>query len=149
MKFAGQSGPDVFRAFYMAEGSVDGQNSFLNQPLRKDHVESFRGISLQCNPELWQSLPAQMQYELERRPDFVALQEQIEDLTEEIKIADEQASGELQARRHKLHKERQRLALEELKKRRQSQPRNHQSRGAHERHIENILVMSPGAFASR
>ncbi len=132
MKFAGQSGPEVFRGFYMAEGSVDGQNSFLNQPLRKDHVESFRGMSLQCNPELWQSLPAQMQYELERRPDFVALEEQIEDLTEEIKMADEEASQELQARRHKLHKERQRLTLEELKKRRQSQPRNHPSHRAHE-----------------
>jgi hypothetical protein len=71
----------------MAEGRVDGQNSFLNQPLRKDHLESFRGMSMQCNPELWQSLPAQMRYELQRRPDFVALEEQIEDLTEEIKTA--------------------------------------------------------------
>lgn len=132
MKFSGQSGPEVFQTFYMAEGGVDGQNSFLNQPLRKDHLESFRGMSMQCNPELWQSLPAQMRYELERRPDFVALEEQIDDLTEEIKTADEEASRELQARRHKLHKERQRLTLEELKKRRQSQPRNHQPHGAHE-----------------
>ena len=59
-----------------------------------------------------------MQYELERRPDIVALEEQIDDLTEEIKTANEEASRELQARRHKLHKERQRLTLEELKKRR-------------------------------
>ncbi|KUJ06236.1 uncharacterized protein LY89DRAFT_678962 [Mollisia scopiformis] len=123
MKFSEQSGPEVFQTFYMAEGGVDGQNSFLNQPLRKDHLESFRGMFMQCNPELWQSLPAQMRYELE---------EQIDDLTKEIKTADEEASRELQARRHKLHKERQRLTLEELKKRRQSQPRNHQSHGAHE-----------------
>ena len=132
MKFSGQSGPEVFRNFYMAEGSVDGQNSFLNQPLRRDHLESFRGMSMQCDPELWQALPAQMQYELERRPDFVALEEQIDDLTEEIKTADEEASRELQARRHKLHKDRQRFTLEELKKRRQSQPRNRQSCGTYE-----------------
>src|ERR1700750_967777 len=85
MKFAGQSNADVFQTYYMAEGSIDGQNSFLNLPLRQDHVESFRGMTLQCNPELWQSLPAQMQNELERRPDFVALEEEIEDFTEEIK----------------------------------------------------------------
>jgi hypothetical protein len=132
MKFSGQLGADVFRKYYMAEGSVDGQNSFLNQPLRRDYLESFRRMSMQCNPKLWQELPAQMQYELERRPDFVALEEQIDDLTKEIKTADEEASRELQARRHKLHKERQRLTLEELKKRRQSQARTHQSRGTYE-----------------
>ncbi|KAI1293099.1 hypothetical protein F5Y03DRAFT_402696 [Xylaria venustula] len=117
------NGAEVFQKYYMAEGGVDGQNSFLNQPLRKDHLESFRGMSMQCNPELWQSLQAQMQYELE---------EQIDDLTEEIKTADEETSRELQARRHKLHKERQRLTLEELKRRRQNQPRNHQLHSAHE-----------------
>ena len=73
-------------------------------------------MTLQYNPELWQSLPAQMQYELERRPDFVTLEEQIDDLAEEIKkMTDEEASRELQARRYKLYKERQRLTLEELK----------------------------------
>ncbi len=82
---------------------------------------------MKCNPGLWQSVPAQMQYELGRRPEFVALEEQIDDLTDEIKTADEEASRELQARRHKLHKEPQRLTLEELKRRHQSQPRDHQS----------------------
>lgn len=71
-------------------------------------------MSIQCNPEFWQSLPAQMRYELQRRPDFVTLEEQIEDLTEEIKMAEEEASQELQAQA------RQWLTLEELKKRRQS-----------------------------
>jgi hypothetical protein len=52
MKFARQSGPDVFQTFYMAEGSVDWQSSVLNQPLQKDHLESFRGMSVKCNPEL-------------------------------------------------------------------------------------------------
>jgi len=85
IKFAGQSNSRVFQASYMAEGGVDGQNSFFNQPLQKDHIESFRGITLSCNPELWQSLPAQIQRELERQPDFVALKEQIKDLTKEMK----------------------------------------------------------------
>jgi hypothetical protein len=70
-----------------------------------------------------------MQDELEPRPDFIALEEQIEDLTEDIKAVDEEAGQELQARRYKLYKERQRLALEELKKSRRSQPRNHPSHG--------------------
>ncbi|KAH7317422.1 hypothetical protein BKA65DRAFT_600074 [Rhexocercosporidium sp. MPI-PUGE-AT-0058] len=114
MKFSGQSGPEVFQRFYMAEGGVDGQNSFLNQPLRNDHLESFLAAGANA---------------VRAR---IALEEQIDDLTEEIKTADEEASRELQARRHKLDKERQRLTLEELKRRRQSQPRNHQSHSAYE-----------------
>jgi hypothetical protein len=50
MKFARQSGPEVFRNYYMAEGRVDRQNSFLSLPLRKDHIESFRKMAMQCNP---------------------------------------------------------------------------------------------------
>lgn len=46
MKFARQSGAEVFNKFYMAKGSIDGQNSFLNQLLCKDHVKSFRGMTL-------------------------------------------------------------------------------------------------------
>ena len=49
-KFAGQSNSKVFRVYYMVEGSVDGQNSFLNQPCRTDFIEDMRGISLHCNP---------------------------------------------------------------------------------------------------
>jgi hypothetical protein len=78
----------------MAKGSVDGQNSFLNLPLQKDHLESFRGMSMKCNPELWQSLPAQMQYELERWPDFVALEEQIDNLTKEIRKATDDVTND-------------------------------------------------------
>jgi hypothetical protein len=150
MKFAGQSGADVFQKFYMAEGGIDGQNSFSNLPLRKDHVESFRGMTLQCNPELWQSLPTQMQNELERRPDFVALEEQIEDLTEEMKNINVEEAGpelqklqDLQARRQKLYKERQRLTLEELNRRRQNQPRNHSFQGTSEFIQGGIPLRSP------
>jgi hypothetical protein len=112
----------------MAEGGVDEQNSFLNQLLQKDHIERFRGMTLQCNPELWQSLPAQMQCELERQLNFVTLEEQIKGLTEEMKEdIDEDTSQELRARRSNLYKERQRLTLEELKRPRQSQPPTHPS----------------------
>ncbi|TAQ89768.1 hypothetical protein B7494_g1911 [Chlorociboria aeruginascens] len=133
INFARKSGAKVFQTYYMAEGSVDRQNSFLNQPLRKDHIKSFRGITPQYNPELWQSLPAQMQYELEHRPDFVALEEEIEDLAEEMKkTTDKEANQELQTRQNKLYKEQQRLILEELKKRRRNQPCNHPSNGGRE-----------------
>jgi hypothetical protein len=90
-------------------------------------------MTLQCNPELWQLLPAQMQYKLERQLDFITLEEQIEDLTRDIKkVIDEEISQELQARQYKLYKELQRLTLEEMKKRCQNQPRNHPSHGANE-----------------
>jgi hypothetical protein len=59
---------------------------------------------------------------LKRRPYFIALEEQIEGLTEDVKrVVDEEAGPELQVRQYKLYKEWQRLTLEELKSRRRSQ----------------------------
>ncbi|KAF8862713.1 hypothetical protein BDZ45DRAFT_585016 [Acephala macrosclerotiorum] len=129
-KFAGQSNHRVFQTYYMAEGSVDGQNSFLNQPCRTDFIEDMRGISLHCNPELWQSLPAKMQHELQQRPDYIALQEEITSLNNNITTAtDEETGRKLRARRKDLYTERQQLIKEELKKCRKSQPRKHSSQG--------------------
>jgi len=114
----------------MAEGSVDGQNSFLNQPLRTDFIEDMRGISLHCNPELWQSLPAKMQHELQQRPDFIALQEKLTNLNNNITTTtDEETGRKLRAQRKDLYAEKQQLINDELKKCRKSQPRKYPSQG--------------------
>lgn len=68
--------------------TVDGQGSFFGQALRRDHLEDFRGLSLHRHPQHWQSLPAKQQFELERRPDILALADEIETLTREIQACD-------------------------------------------------------------
>jgi hypothetical protein len=137
-KFGGHA-PRVFQTFYMAEGSVDGQNSFLNRPLRTDFIEDMRGISLQCNPELWQSLPAKMQHELQQRPDFIALQEELANLNNNIAATDEETGRKLRAQRKALYAERQQLIKKELKERRKSQPRNHPSQGNQRDHHRSFF----------
>ena len=89
MGFAGHTDPNTFLNSYMAPVStVDSQASFLGQTLRRDHIEDFRGMSLRRNPQLQQSLPAKMRYDLERRSDFIALEKEIETSTKKIKMAD-------------------------------------------------------------
>ncbi|KAF2195618.1 hypothetical protein K469DRAFT_758244 [Zopfia rhizophila CBS 207.26] len=92
MKFAGHRNPNTFRWSYMAPMStVDGQGSFLNTELRRDHIEDFRSLSLPRQPQLLQSLPAKEQYALESRPDFIAIEDKIQELTEKIWRADTEA----------------------------------------------------------
>jgi hypothetical protein len=137
-KFGGHL-PGVFQTFYMAEGSVDGQNSFLNRPLRTDFIEDMRGISLQYNPELWQSLPAKMQHELQQRQDFITIQEKLANLNDNIAGTDEETRREFRAQRKALYAERQQLIKKELEERRKSQPRNHPSQGNQRDHHRSFF----------
>lgn len=42
-------------------------------------------MTLSRNPELWQSLPAEKQHELENSPDFIAIEQELERLSSEHK----------------------------------------------------------------
>ena len=125
MKFAGHLNPKTFPKYYMAPlSTVDGQASFLGQKLRKDYIEDFRSMALNRHPQLWQSLPAKLQYELECRPDFVALTDEILALSEKIKSAAKDDVREpYLARRRALHEQKRQLTVSELKRWRKLQPR--------------------------
>ena len=72
-----------------------------------------------------------MQYELQQRPDFIALLEELASLNDDITAAtDEETSQKIRARRKELYAERQQLIKEELKEYRKSQPRKHPSQGS-------------------
>jgi len=43
--------------------------------------DRFRAITLSYHPELWQSLPAEKQNELENSPEFIAIDEKVENLS--------------------------------------------------------------------
>ena len=123
MVFAGHRNPRTFRSYYTAAMStVDGQGSFLGTELRKDHLEVFRSMSKRRNPQLWQSLPAKEQDNLEQREDFVAINDQIESLTNDIQQENvEDEKRELQARRQELYERRSQLTVSELKRLREAQ----------------------------
>ncbi len=48
---------------------TDGQGSFFGDKLRNIVNDRFRTMTLCRNPELWQSLPAEKQHELESSPE--------------------------------------------------------------------------------
>lgn len=55
-------------------------------------------MSLRRHSQLWQSLLAKLQYELEQRPDFVEIKEEMEALVKAIKAAGLENSQKDQAR---------------------------------------------------
>ena len=139
MRFAGQSNPSTFFQSYMSQlSTVDGQGSYFGTGLRRDHLEDFRGLSLHRHPQLWQSLPAKHQFELERRPDFIALDEEIETLNRKIQnLAYTEDTQPLHARRRDLYERRRQLTVEELRECRKLQPRQLPTQAASETCLED------------
>lgn len=125
MKFGGHNNADTFFGSYMPQlSTVDGISSYWGRQGRTVHLEGFRGLSLHCHPQMWQSLPAKVEADLETRPDFVAINREIEALKGQlgcILTGDESRSN--QARREELYWQKRRLISEELGKWQQIQPR--------------------------
>ena len=140
MKFAGQRNPNTFRGYYMAkETTVDGLGSFFETELRKDLGEGFRSMTLRRRPQLWQSLPAKEQCDLEQREDFVAIVDEIESLTKDIRQTNsEDRKRELQARRQKLYEQKQQLTIAELNRLRESQGHRVDSETPHPSDLEDF-----------
>jgi hypothetical protein len=135
IKFAGHINPGTFLNSYMAQlSTVDGQASFLGQRLRRDHIEDLRGLSLRRHPQLQQFLPAKIRHNLERRPDFISVQEDINNLTE--KIAQEDSKQD-RARRQQLYSRKRHIIVAELRKHQELQPRRLESHTAYESHLED------------
>ncbi|KAI9773400.1 MAG: hypothetical protein M1840_007615 [Geoglossum simile] len=136
MKFAGHINPNTFLDSYMAKiSTVDGQASFLGQKLRQDHIEDLRGLSLHRHPQVWQSLPAKIQCDLECRSDFIAIQKKINTLTEKIV---KEGSKQDQVCRQQLYDQKHRIITIELSKQQALQPRGLKSYTAHETHSEDF-----------
>ncbi|KAI9776699.1 MAG: hypothetical protein M1839_009426 [Geoglossum umbratile] len=123
MKFGGHKNPNTFSESYMSQMStVDGQSSYWGRERRTIHIDIFRGLSLHHHPQLFQSLPAKLQADLESRPDFVALNNEIESLSAKAITDDEQRRA--QERRSELYWQRRQLLVTELRKCQKNQPLN-------------------------
>lgn len=76
-------------------------------------------MTLSRNPELWQSLPAEKQHELENSPDFIAIEQELEKLSSEFK--DDLIARH--RRRKELHTQKRKLVSAKLRRCQKIQPR--------------------------
>jgi hypothetical protein len=130
MKFAAHTNHKTLPIDYLSSISgVDGMASFLNLPLRSDQAEDFRSMTVGRNPELFLSLPAKAQHELQQRPEYVAITEEIERLSLEMRAAGTQSATceLLRTQRNRLFEQRRMLESEELDRARRAQERIHPS----------------------
>ena len=128
MKYGGQNDEATFRNHYMPNNpGTDGQSSYLGGELRSIVNDLFRGMSLSRNPDLWQSLPAEKRVELETRPEFSALNKELEDLNGK--------AGSTERERRRLYAQKQRLITKELRQCQNDQPCKAPSGEAEETHL--------------
>lgn len=120
MQHGGHTSANTYGDFYAPRNpGTDGQNSYLGDKPRTIVNDLFRAMTLSRNPELWQSLPAEKQHELENSPDFIAIEEELEKLSSKPK---EDAAAR-DHRRKELYAQKRKLVSAELRKCQQLQPR--------------------------
>ncbi|KAI0534969.1 hypothetical protein GGR58DRAFT_515723 [Xylaria digitata] len=138
MKYAGHTNQMTMTRDYLSSITVvDGLASFLKLPPRNDQAEDFRSMAVKRNPELFLSLPAKIQDELRQREDYVAITNELEDLTREMNATDSLVvSQELRSRRNQLLRQRRVLEKEELNKVRSTQDRVHPSERKGKYHVD-------------
>jgi hypothetical protein len=118
----GQAGQDDRETFYTnyqpRNAGVDGQATFLGDERRDVVNDAFRELTLPRNPNLWHSLPAAKQYEIENRQDWLELEEKMAALKLEPNMETKQQREE----ETKLRKQKARLMKRELRKWQKKQP---------------------------
>ena len=124
-KHAGHRDDNTYDSFYAPQNpGTDGQGAYFGDKPRNIVSDRFRALTLSRNPELWQSLPAEKQHELENTPPFIAIEEELQSLC--------QGSREdptTRNRRTELRAQKRKLVSAELRKLQMSQPRKLSSKG--------------------
>ncbi|KAM7186433.1 hypothetical protein V8F33_011826 [Rhypophila sp. PSN 637] len=138
LEFAAHTNQVTRRRDYISSiYSVDGQGSFLGTELRRDTAEDFRSATVRRNPELFLSLPAKEQDELQGRRDYVDVVDAIESLTRQINASSSMAAiDSLKSQRAELYERRRRLEYEELSKIRKTQERLYPSDRPESFHVD-------------
>jgi hypothetical protein len=82
MKYGGHIDKNTYYDYYASNNAgVDGQNAYLGALVRSLPSDLFRSLTVSRNPELWQSLPAKEQDELENSPEFRTIEDELENLS--------------------------------------------------------------------
>jgi hypothetical protein len=118
MKHGGHTDENTHRDHYAPNNTgTDGQGSYFGDKLCSVVNDRFRSMTLCRNPELWQSLPAEKQYELESSSEFTAIEQELEALS--LNPRDDSA---ITNQRKELRAEKRKLIAKELRKTRKLQP---------------------------
>ncbi len=118
MKHSGYTDKNTYHDHYVPNNAgTDGQGSYFGDKLRSIVNNRFRSMTLCHNPELWQSLLAEKQHELESSPEFTAIEQELEALS--LDTRDDSAVTD---QRKDLRAEKRKLIAEELCKSRKLQP---------------------------
>jgi hypothetical protein len=118
MKHGGHTDENTHRDHYAPNNAgTDSQGSYFGDKLRSIVNDRFRSMTLCRNPELWQSLPAEKQHELESSPEFTAIEQEPEALS-----LDPRDDSAVTDRRKELRVEKRKLIAKELRKTRKLQP---------------------------
>jgi hypothetical protein len=96
----------------------------------------FHGLTVSCNPELWQSFPAEKQHELESSLEFKTLENQLETLS----LSGKDNLGTKICRRE-LYTQKRKLVTEELRKCQKLQPKGLPSRKGESDLIEHYRTL--------
>lgn len=82
MKYRGHIDENTYCDYYaLNNAGVDSQSAYFGALIRSLPSDLFRGLTVSRNPELWQSLPAKEQDELENSPEFKAIKDELENLS--------------------------------------------------------------------
>lgn len=119
MAQAGQDDRETFHSNYQPRNAgVDGQATFLGDERRDVVNDAFRELTLPRNPNLWHSLPAAKQYEIENRQDWLDLEEKMA----AVKLEPDMDTEQQREEETKLRKQKARLMKRELRKWQKKQP---------------------------
>jgi len=131
---------DTYGDFYTPRNpGMDGQNSHLGNKPRTIVNNRFHAMTLSRNPELWQSLPAEKQHELENSPEFVAMEEELEQFS--FKPKDNTAARD---HRRELHAQKRKLVSEGLRRCQKLQLRNCPLRCIKQSRCDTTVLNFPG-----
>lgn len=117
MKQAGHRDQGTYRKHYAPQNpGTSGQAAYFGDAPRTIVNNLLRTLTITCTSDLWQSLPAEQQHELEQTAEFEAISQQLADPS----LLDDAAQSKKQ--RAKLLQDRKKLVNAALEKFRDEQP---------------------------
>ncbi|KAK3361657.1 hypothetical protein B0T24DRAFT_538692 [Lasiosphaeria ovina] len=152
LKFAGQRNPKVLLNHYLDDMcTVDGAAIFLGTKPRDDLTQDFRSATMKRSAQLPQTLPSEVKRELESRPEYVQIMDELHRLEPQIELAlDKETADCLKDRRSRLREKRRKLEHTALKEHQKSRvrayptnPKEHEQRDWRKGHFDRIRHLKP------
>lgn len=135
MVHAGHNDPNTLSRHYMPTNGADGQDTYLGGKGRTLVADLFRGLTVPRTPNLWQSLPAEKQYEFENSEKYLSLKEELAALEGRT---DKKSIG-----CRELYREKRKLFEKELRDWQKRQPNKYDAPGYHRAIFDRVRFMMP------